>query len=81
MSYDRKVKFSVTGTYGNGPSDEEDVYTIKEFKEYCDAGAFIDYDGWGYPVKDSMADRDICIQPSVLHRIPRSATHIVWYNK
>lgn len=81
MAYDTKVKFSVTGTYGCGPDGEDDVYTIKEFKELCDSGAFIDYDGWGYPVKDSMADNSIVIVPSALLCIPSDATHIVWYNR
>ena len=79
--YNDPVKFSVTGKYGCGPVDEDDVYTVKEFKEFCKDGAFIDYDGFGYPVKDKMADPSIWIKPSKLGMIPEDATHIVWYNR
>jgi hypothetical protein len=81
MAYTRVVKFSVTGTYGCSPKGEDDVYTIEEFKQCCACKAFIDYNGWGYPVKDKMADENIIILPSKLEQIPVDATHIVWYNK
>lgn len=81
MPYTRPVKFSSTGRYGCGPDNEDDVYTVSEFRDYCDSGAFIDYDGHGYPVKDNMADDSIIIKPSRLHEIPLDATHIVWYNR
>ena len=57
------------------------VYTIQEFKAICEWGGFIDYDGFGEPVKDSKADGSIEIKPSRLDRIPSDATHIVWYNR
>jgi hypothetical protein len=79
--YNEPVKFSVTGTYGSGPENEDDVYTIEEFKALCDNNMFIDYDGYGYPVKDSMADSSIIIIPSDLRNIPKDATHIVWFNR
>lgn len=82
MSYRDPVTFSVTGTYGNAEHpDEDDVYTVEEFKQFCADGMFIDYDGFGEPVKDKLADPDIWIKPSQLHLIPADATHIVWYNK
>lgn len=81
MSYSDSVKFSSTGNYGCGPDDEEDVYTVKEFLECCACGAFIDYDGWGNPVKDGLRDLSIEVRPSKLHLIPEDATHIVWYNR
>lgn len=80
-NYTRLVKFSSTGNYGCGPEDEEDVYTIEEFKELVNSGGFIDYDGYGYPVRDKMADESIVIQPSRLEKIPQDATHIVWFNR
>ena len=79
--YTAKVNFSSTGNYGNVDENEDDVYTVGEFKEYCDDGAFIDYDGFGYPVKDGLADTKIFIKPSKLDDIPEDATHIVWYNR
>jgi hypothetical protein len=79
--YNDPVKFSSTKNYGNVPFDENDVYTIQEFKACCDHGAFIDYDGFGFPVKDKMADPGIEIKPSKLQDIPEDATHIVWFNR
>jgi hypothetical protein len=79
--YDKKVNFSVTGTYGCGPDDEDDVYTVDQFINLCESNMFIDYDGYGHPVKDGLCDRHITIYPSGLHNIPLDATHIVWYNR
>ena len=79
--YSEKVKFTKTGQYGCGPIGEDDVYTVEEFKELAKDGAFIDYDGHGYPVKDKLADRSIMIRPSKVKNIPSDATHIVWYNR
>jgi hypothetical protein len=79
--YDKKVKFSVTGKYGCGPEGEDDVYTVEEFRNLCESMMFVDDDGFGYPVKDSKADKTIWIYPSGLHNIPLDATHIVWYNR
>lgn len=58
-----------------------DIYTVAEFKEYCQQGLFIDYGGFGYPIKDSKAYRTIIIKPSRLEEIPEDTTHIVWYNR
>lgn len=81
VRYREPVKFSSTGNYGCGPEDEDDVYTVEQFKEFCKRGAFIDYDGFGHPVKDNMCDPSICVRPSKLNDIPDDATHIVWYNR
>ena len=82
MGYTKPVKFSVTNTYGNSPEGEDDVYTIKEFLAHCDDGSFIDYDGYGHPVKDKFYDEAIWISPSNARKtIPKDATHIVWYNR
>lgn len=72
MPYIDPVKFTTTDRYGCGPRDEDDVYTVAEF---------IDYDGFGYPVKDKLADPYIEIKPSKRKLIPKDATHIVWYNR
>ena len=82
MAYTDPVKFTETNQYGCGPDNEDDVYTIEEFGEQVDDFGFIDSDGWGYPVKDKLADRTIIVKPSsYLADIPKDATHIVWYNK
>ena len=79
--YSEPVKFTKTGQYGCGPANEDDVYTVEEFKQCCHDHAFIDYDGFGHPVKDGLADESITIKPSRLGLIPNDATHIVWYNR
>jgi hypothetical protein len=81
FGYVQPVNFSSTGNYGCVADDEDDVYTIDEFKSLCESGGFIDYDGFGYPVKDSKCDPSIIIRPSKISDIPNDATHVVWYNR
>lgn len=82
MPYTRDVKFSCTDKYGCGPKGEDDVYTIEGFLDNVRVRAFINYDGFGYPVKDGKCDPSICIKPSTAENtIPKDATHIVWYNR
>lgn len=81
MAYTKAVKFSATNRYGCGPDDEDDVYTIAQFRDHVKSHSFVDYDGVGHPVKDKKADQSIWVKPSRLHEIPADATHIVWYNK
>lgn len=82
MLYNRKVKFTKTNQYGCGPDKEDDVYTVKEFRGQVESGGFIDYDGFGYPVKDGFANESITIKPSTLEEdLPIDATHIVWFNR
>jgi hypothetical protein len=81
MPYTEPVKFSSTGNYGCNAEDEDDIYTVDEFRELVSTGAFIDYDGHGRPVKDKLADRTMTIRPSTVDEIPKDATHIVWYNR
>ena len=77
-----KAKFTVTGKYGCQPKGEDDVYTVQEFTELCNAGAFVDDDGDGQPVlADKTIMDDIYIMPSTIDQIPPEATHIIWYNK
>lgn len=77
--YTESVNFNSTNNYGTGA--EDDVYTVDEFKSRCEDGDFIDYDGFGHPVKDSKCDPSIIVQPSELEKIPADATHVVWYNR
>ena len=80
-TYTEKVRFTKTNQYGCGPDKEDDVYTVDEFKACVASSAFVDSDGFGHPVKDSLSDPSIDIRPSRLKYIPKDATHIVWYNK
>lgn len=81
MPYSKKVKFTATNRYGCGPDSEDDVYTVEEFREHVSCWAFVDYDGFGHPVKDGLSDPSILIKPSRVADIPPDATHIVWYNR
>jgi len=77
--YTLPVEFTSFNNYGCGVG--EDVYTVAEFREACDCGTFMDYDGFGYPVKDHMINTSITVIPSKVSKIPEDATHVVWYNK
>jgi hypothetical protein len=79
--YTSPVHFTKTGRYGCGPEDEDDVYTISEFRDHVQDSSFVDHDGYGCPVKDRKADKSIIIKPSRIADIPADATHIVWFNR
>jgi hypothetical protein len=79
--YTEPVVFSSTNNYGTGPDHEDDVYTVEEFRAKCASKMFVDSDGYGHPVKDSKSDVNIYVCPSKRDRIPRDATHVVWFNK
>jgi hypothetical protein len=79
--YNVPVKFSSTNNYGCEEDCEDDVYTVAEFIEHACNRTLINDDGFGFPVKDNLADEDIMIMPSSICLIPNDATHIVWYNR
>jgi hypothetical protein len=79
--YTEPITFSSTNNYGKTLNKEDDVYTVEEFLNCVKTGLFIDYDGFGYPVKDKLADKSIMIKPSKVFQIPDDATHIVWFNR
>ena len=60
--------------------DYGELMTIAEFSQSCESGFFIDYDGFGHPVKDGKM-ANITIVPSRLDLLPPDATHIVWFNR
>lgn len=76
MTYIEPVAFTSTNNYGCGPDEEDDVYTVEEFRQKCETGLFIDYDGFGHPVKNKFCDPSIWVYPSDLGKIPADATHI-----
>lgn len=69
MQYDEKVDI-----------DSGDLMTVEEFKKCVKGGFFIDYDGYGNPVKNNKL-MQLDIYPSKLRDIPNDATHIIWYNR
>ena len=66
--------------YDKPVTDYGDLMTVEDFKEEVRSGGFVDYDGFGHPVKNGLSAPDY-ILPSTSAEIPRDATHIVWYNK
>ena len=61
-----------------------DLMTLEHFKDCCDAGGFIDYDGSGnYALKDKMSNKSV--SPSDIkkgrYRDKEEFTHIVWFNR
>jgi hypothetical protein len=63
------------------PGDDPDIYSVKDFTDECVSRNFIDYDGFGNPMRDGRVNPDIIIKPSRLEEIPQDATHIIWYNR
>lgn len=60
--------------------DDGDLMTVKDFVNSVADGMFIDYDGYGNPVRNNRL-ANIDIFPSQVHEIPDTATHILWYNR
>jgi len=59
-----------------------DLMSVEDYLENVEAGGFIDYDGYGYPVTDGEYNSDIRIFPSEYDKnIPEHATHILWFNR
>lgn len=77
------------------PVDEEagELMTVAEYLGCVLMGGFIDYDGFGYAVKDGKVARTNLwgdnqkdaidpIKPSKgVTCIPEDATHIIWFNR
>jgi len=62
--------------------DYGDVMPLKDFLNCVKSGGFIDYDGFGYYVKDNQ-ESDIMIHPSDLHykAIRKDFDTIIWFNR
>lgn len=63
-------------------SDFGDVMNIKDFIENCRCGGFIDYDGFGYYVKDGQ-ESNIEILPSdvISGNYRKDFDTIIWFNR
>jgi len=59
-----------------------DLMTLDCFKAAVKAGAYIDYDGYGYYATETEQS-DIALLPSQIGKqvAPAFATHIAWYNR
>ena len=67
--------------YNMVPDEDDDIMTVDKWIEACEDGSFIDYDGFGYPMKDGLADESTPFYPSDRRNLPKDATHIVWFNR
>lgn len=65
------------------------LMTLEEWKDECECGGFIDYDGYGY-FATATQESNIQVYPSdywenrkkhTAWYQPDWATHIVWYNR
>jgi len=74
-------EFTVSGEYPDELSDIGDLMPMKEYLACCDCGGFIDYDGFGHPVKDGKMNGNMCLSPSMRNLIPPNATHMLWFNR
>lgn len=70
-----------TVPYKDRLSDYGDLMPVNEWLDCCEMGGFIDYDGFGYPVRDMRECPDLCLFPSMRHLVPKDATHIIWFNR
>ena len=62
--------------------NDDDVYTIEQFKGICKCGGFIDYDGFGvYAYKDKKSDIEIYPSDVQKGNVRSDFTHVVWYNR
>ena len=58
------------------------LMTLDEFKAGISVGAFDNFDGFAFPVRDGKADQSIFIELGEDYdEIPDDATHIVWFNR
>ena len=57
-----------------------------EYRNAIRCGAFTDDDGYGYPVRIDEIGRmhfepGLTTSPSLAHKLPEWATHVVWFNR
>lgn len=67
--------------YTEKPRTYGDIIEVSEFRQAVKDRSFIDYDGFGYPMRDGMMDSSIRIYPSEIDKLPEDATHVQWFNK
>jgi hypothetical protein len=62
--------------------EDDDKFTLEEFKECVRDGFLIDYDGFGYLATENEMS-NITVYPSGLWsmQIDPKFTHVVWFNR
>ena len=68
------------------PIDADDQHmTLEHFRERCEDGSFIDYDGFGhYATETELFSSEFVYPSDVLkknYKPKPQFTHVVWYNK
>lgn len=58
-----------------------DLIEIGDWLDSVKSKAFIDYDGFGYAVKDGNLLSTVRVWPSRASEISKEATHILWFNR
>lgn len=76
----RRAKPLDTIPYEDAISEYGDIMTVGEWLDACMDGLLINYDGHGHPARDGMMS-DFSIYPSIMHLVPKDATHIIWFNR
>ena len=72
----------MSNLYTEQPESDDCIITKAEFIECCQSGGFIDYDGFGHPMKENLINIDENIYPSDYRDfINHDCTHVVWYNR
>lgn len=59
-----------------------DLMTLEDFKDNCNSGGFIDYDGYGhYATATQMSN--LIVRPSDVKKkkLREDFTHVVWFNR
>lgn len=70
----------LSGTYDRPVPSYGDLMTRDRWLHCVSDGLFIDYDGFGSPVKDGKMMSG-WIYPSQASQLPADATHVIWFNK
>jgi len=63
-------------------SEYGDVMSIEDFIDTVKSGGFIDYDGFGYYVKDDKETNIVIIPSDVKHNsIRKEFNEVIWFNR
>lgn len=79
---DREKRMLMIPEFTKECEKDDDVMPLKDFIEACNNKWFIDYDGFGYYVKDGK-ESNIMVHPSDIEygAIRKDFDTIVWFNK
>jgi hypothetical protein len=63
-------------------TEDDDYYSIEDFKEMVHIGAFTDYDGYACVAFDGeYYDTNLRYAPSQINKIPSTVRGVVWFNR